>query len=243
MPANDPNGQRFGEVADAYDRGRPSYPNAVVDWLLAGRPRRVLDLGAGTGKLTESLVGRCEEVVAVEPSEGMRAVLSAKLPTVDVRAGTAEHIPLPDASVEAILVAQAWHWVDPVPASGEVARVLAGGGVLGLVWNDRDESDPWIARLTSLLQAYGTTPDLDYVPVVHPPLGPLSAFSYEWTSLVTPDQVVEMVTSRSYVIALPQGQRGELINGVRELIAAADRTEDGRVRIPYVTRAYRTSVV
>ena len=123
MPANDPNAQRFGEVADAYDRGRPGYPEPAIEWLLASGPRRILDLGAGTGKLTEAIVDRAAAVVAVEPSEGMHRVLARKLPTVTVLAGTAEEIPLPDASVDAVVVGQAWHWVDTQVAAPTIGAV------------------------------------------------------------------------------------------------------------------------
>lgn len=239
MPANDPNGQRFGEVAEAYDRGRPGYPTEVVDWLLSGSPRRVLDLGAGTGKLTESLVGRCEEVVAVEPSEGMRAVLGRKLPTVTVLTGSAETIPLPDHCVDAVVVAQAWHWVDPAPASVEVARVLATGGTLGLVWNDRDEADPWIAGLSALLEEYGTNPDSEHEPVVLAPFGPWEEFVVPWTNRLSADDVVDMILSRSYVIALTDASRADLVRRLREHLVEAAVDGQGRVAIPYVARAFR----
>jgi SAM-dependent methyltransferase len=243
VPANDPNGQRFGEVADAYDRGRPGYPGAAVDWLLASDPRRILDLGAGTGKLTEAIVDRADAVVAVEPSEGMRLVLARKLPTVTVLAGTAEAIPLPSDSVDAVVVGQAWHWVDAPRAAPEVARVLAPDGMLGLIWNDRDEDDPWIAGLTALLEEYGTNPDSECEPVVGAPFGLLERREFAWTNHVTPDDVVDMVLSRSYVIALPDEARSELVERLRLHLASARRDVDGRVLVPYLTRAYVTSVV
>jgi SAM-dependent methyltransferase len=103
----------FGAAADAYERGRPPYPPEAIGWLLPEGVSRVLDLGAGTGKLTRQLRGRGLDVVAVEPSAGMREQLARAVPDVTVLAGTAEDIPLPDGSVDAVLVAQAWHWVDP----------------------------------------------------------------------------------------------------------------------------------
>ena len=118
----------FGAAADAYERGRPPYPPEAVDWLLPEDASRVLDLGAGTGKLTRQLRGRGLDVVAVEPSAGMREQLARAVPDVAVYAGTAEEIPLPDGSVDAVLVAQAWHWVDRSRAVPEVARVLVPGG-------------------------------------------------------------------------------------------------------------------
>ena len=129
----------FGAATRAYERGRPSYPAEALDWLLPDGARRVLDLGAGTGKLTRDLAARGLDVVAVDPSAGMRAELGRVLPDIPVLAGSAEHIPLDAGSVDAVLVAQAWHWVDPKAAVPEIARVLKPGGRLGLLWNVRVE--------------------------------------------------------------------------------------------------------
>ena len=123
----------FGAAAEAYERGRPEYPPAALDWLLPAGARDVLDLGAGTGKLTRQLVARGLNVVAVDPSGGMLEQLRAAVPGVPAMIGRAEEIPLQDGVVDAVLVAQAWHWVDPERAPREVARVLRPGGRLGLV--------------------------------------------------------------------------------------------------------------
>ena len=121
----------FGAAADAYERGRPPYPPEAVDWLLPPGASRVLDLGAGTGKLTRQLRDRGLDVIAVEPSAGMRDQLARAVPGVTVRAGSAEELPLAGGSVDVVLVAQAWHWVDRSRAVPEVARVLVPGGRLG----------------------------------------------------------------------------------------------------------------
>lgn len=128
----------FGEQAGLYERARPDYPDAAVTWLV-GAARRVADVGAGTGKLTRVLRRLGREVVAVEPDAAMRAELVAAVPGVEVLAGTGEALPLPDTSVDAVTFGQAWHWVDPAAGSIEAARVLRPGGVLGLVWNARDQ--------------------------------------------------------------------------------------------------------
>lgn len=240
MPANDPTGLRFGEAALAYERGRPVYPDAMVDWLLRGEPRRVIDLGAGTGKLTRALVRRAVSVIAVEPDPAMRDALSQRLPRVPALAGTGERIPLPDGCADAVVAGQAWHWVDPARGSVEVARVLRPGGVFGLIWNDRDPDDPWIDRLTALLVEYGTSPDADYAVRVDPPFGPLEEHAISWTHAVPIDAVVDMVVSRSYVIALPELQRAELVDRVRALARDGADPVTGLVPVRYVTHGYRT---
>ncbi|WP_341998320.1 class I SAM-dependent methyltransferase [Microbacterium sp. LWH7-1.2] len=139
----------FGAAAGAYESGRPGYPREAVDWMLPpvrepGRALRVADVGAGTGKLTRTIVEAGAEVVAIDPDADMLAALREHVHGVPTFVGTAERMPLPDASVDAVLLGQAWHWVDPVAASAEVGRVLRQRGVLGLVWNTRDGSDPWV---------------------------------------------------------------------------------------------------
>ena len=145
----------FGSAAAAYERGRPSYPPEAIDWLLPTGARNVLDLGAGTGKLTTRLVERGLDVVAVDPIPDMLEVLRASLPETVALLGTAEEIPLQDNSVDAVLVAQAWHWVDPERAIPEVARVLRPGGRLGLVWNTRDERLGWVRELGRIIGSDG----------------------------------------------------------------------------------------
>ena len=151
-----PDARGFDRAADAYERGRPTYPPAAVAWLTAalgvGRGTRVLDLAAGTGKFTRELVGRAAEVVAVEPARGMRERLRTELPDVEVLDGTAETIPLADGSVDAVTVAQAFHWFRPGAAFGEIHRVLRPGRGLGLVWNTRDERDPLHREVSELLE-------------------------------------------------------------------------------------------
>src|SRR4051812_12101086 len=131
--------QSFGGVADDYHRARPGYPVEAVRWLLGSSPLDVVDLGAGTGKLTAVLVGEGHRVVAVEPLEPMRSRLVAALPATPALEGSAEEIPLPDGCADAVVVGQAFHWFDVEPALREIARVLRPGGTLGLLWNARDE--------------------------------------------------------------------------------------------------------
>jgi SAM-dependent methyltransferase len=234
----------FGSAAEAYERGRPGYPQEVLDWLLPPDARRVLDLGAGTGKLTRLLVARGLDVVAVEPSEGMRVEFARVLPGVPLVDGTAERIPLADGSVDAVLVAQAWHWVDVDPGSREVARVLAPGGRLGLVWNLRDPREEWVARLEQAIAQPTESGDYDMAaPVVGPPFGPLEHVEIPWVARMTRDEVVDMVASRSYVITLTEDRRRAVLGEVGRLLAEhPDLAGRDVVPLPYVARCFRAAV-
>src|SRR4029079_8416121 len=144
--------QSFGDVAEAYQQARPTYPKHAVEWVLDTAPgHHVRDLAAGTGKLTRTIIAAGGNVTAVEPLDGMRAQLQAAYPDVPVPARPAEQIPLDDESVDAVLVGQAFHWFDAGAALDEIARVLRPGGVLGLLWNIRADSIGWVAELTGTL--------------------------------------------------------------------------------------------
>jgi SAM-dependent methyltransferase len=232
----------FGPVADIYDRGRPPYPAAALDWLLPpGRPR-VIDLGAGTGKLTRVIHDRRLPVTAVEPSAGMLAQLAESVPGVPVVRGAAEKIPLPDGSAEAVLVAQAWHWVDPAQAVPEVARVLTPGGRLGLLWNVRDNRADWVRRLDEIIGNRDGSSDEDAV--VGPPFGPVSRERFAWVHTIGPEPLIDLVASRSAVILLPADERAALLGEVRQLMAThpdlVGRTE---FDLPYVTYCVRATLV
>lgn len=208
----------FGAVADAYERARPGYPDAAVDWLVPAGARAVLDLGAGTGKLTRSLAARGLEVVAVEPLAEMRATLAWALPEVKALEGTAEAIPLADDSVDAITVAQAWHWVDPERATAEAARVLRPGGTLGLIWNRRDERVDWVARLGEVMGS-GNAEVISMEGIeVGPPFGPTETFVTDWERPMDVDLLVEMAASRSYVITATARRRKEILDGIRRVV-------------------------
>jgi SAM-dependent methyltransferase len=179
-------------------------------------------------------------VVAVEPSDGMRDQLIRSVKDVPVFAGSAEKIPLDDGSVDVVLVAQAWHWVDPGRAVPEVARVLADGGELGLLWNDRDEREEWVAELGRIIAGDQDRDISSSAPVVGPPFGPVERLDVEWRSHLTPGTVIDLVASRSYIITMPPGERAARLAAVRHLLdthpALAGRAE---VVLPYVTRCSR----
>ena len=230
----------FGLAADVYERGRPSYPREAVEWLLPHGARDVVDLGAGTGKLTRVLLEQVDEVVAVEPSAGMREILERVVPRARSLAGSAESMPLADDSVDAVLVAQAWHWVDPVVAVPEVARVLRPGGTLGLLWNIRDESVPWLAALSRVLNQPAERDMQSEAPVVGAPFGEVERHDVEWVHELERDEFLAMIASRSYVITLSDDDRAQVLRDVGALL---DTHPDTRgvdlIRLPYVTRCSR----
>ena len=232
----------FGAAADVYERSRPGYPEAALDWLLPEDAKVVLDLGAGTGKLTRQLAARGLEVIAVEPSDGMRAQLQAVLPDVRALAGAAEQIPLPDASVDAVLAAQAWHWVDVKRAVPEVARILRPRGRLGLVWNTRDERVDWIAQLGALL-AGGVTHMDTANPVVGRPFGPIERHDIEWSNPLTPAGIVDLAASRSYVITATDAERDAKLGAIRRLLEThPDTAGRERIELRYVARCSRAQL-
>lgn len=231
----------FGSAAAAYERGRPSYPPEAIDWLLPAGARQVLDLGAGTGKLTTRLVERGLDVVAVDPIPDMLEVLRNALPKTRALLGTAEEIPLPDNSVDAVLIAQAWHWVDPARAIPEVARVLRPGGRLGLVWNIRDERLGWVRELGRII---GSDDEGDRLDVTLPaPFTGLERHRVEWTNYLTPQALVDLVASRSYCITSPADLRTRTLDQVRELLASHPALANSTgLALPYVSVCIRTTL-
>jgi SAM-dependent methyltransferase len=141
----------FARVAGPYDRGRPGYPREAIEWLLGADPLDVLDLGAGTGKLTAALLDAGHRVIAVEPLAEMRAILTSSLPAAHALAGSAERLPLADGSVDAVTVGAAFHWFDQGVALAEIVRVLRPPGVLGLLGNGFDTSLAWVAHVREIL--------------------------------------------------------------------------------------------
>lgn len=229
----------FGAAAGSYQRGRPEYPQSVVEWLVPRRARSVLDLGAGTGKLTRPLVAAGLRVTAVEPSQAMREQLAAAVPGAAVHAGTAERIPLPDASVDAVVVGHAWHWFDPAVAVPEVARVLVPGGTLALVWNDRDETEPWLAALGAIMHRQAAQV-IDTRPPLGPPFGPPERMELRWQQVVTRQEILDMVASRSYVISMPAPDRTALLGEVTELLDEhPDLRGRAEISLPYIARCTR----
>jgi SAM-dependent methyltransferase len=241
--------QAFDGAAEAYDRGRPGFPPEavanLVDVLRIGAGVRVLDLAAGTGKLTRMLAPSGAELVAVEPLDGMRVRLEASLPGVPALKGAAEAIPLPEASVDAVTVAQAFHWFDGKAALGEIHRVLAPGGRLGLLWNAKDEQEDWVARLGELIEPHrGTAPRYDSgswrIAFEETALfTPLAAEHFSHVHEVDTESVVDRVLSISFIAALTGKEREQIGEQVISLLAEHPETRARETfRLPYRTDVY-----
>lgn len=235
----------FGAAAAVYEAGRPDYPAEAVEWMLepareAGRRLRVADVGAGTGKLTRVVAGLGAEVVAIDPDAKMLDTLRAHVPGVPTFEGTAERIPLADATLDGIVVGQAWHWVDPAAGSREAARVLRAGGVLGLVWNLRDESVDWVRRMTEVMTPSNAEEMLaEGGPEVGPEFDALEHRSWRWSRAMTREALLAMARSRSYVITAAPEMRDHIEAALGELFDEVGAVGDRAVELPYITEAFR----
>lgn len=223
----------FGAAADVYDRSRPTYPVEAVRWALPEGAQRVLDLGAGTGKLTTVLLDLGLDVVAVEPSEPMRERIP---PRAEVLEGSAESLPLEDGSVDAVLVGQAFHWFDADPALAEIARVLRPGGTIGLLWNVMDDSVDWVKEVTRLWQAEDLVSHMDGQPPFtgHPAFADPTQDEFEHIQSLDVDLLVDRVASSSVLVTMPEEERLKVLARVRELAP-----DDEPFDLPYVTDAWR----
>lgn len=258
MAVHDAAARGFERGASDYERARPGYPLAVLDLLAEQLPircrSRVLDLAAGTGKLTRLLNRTGADVLAVEPVAAMRRELSVVLPDVRVIDGTAEAIPMADESVDVMTVAQAFHWFDAAPALAEIHRVLRANGGLALVWNVRDESVDWVHQFTELIvERSGGRPYTPHHTVTdsageamterhvvdiaaHGGFGEVHQARFDNPQIVTPDDVVTRAASTSFVSALPDEQRDALLIEVRNLVAEHPRTRGrGHFEFPHFT--------
>jgi SAM-dependent methyltransferase len=231
----------FGGVAEVYDRARPGYPEDAVRWLIGPTPGRVLELGAGTGKLSAVMLGLGHQVVAAEPSLPMLRYLEVAAPKAHRLQGGAEAIGLSSSSVDAVIAAQAFHWFDPAKALPEIARVLRPGGILALVWNYRDETVPWVRRLSELIGSE-PGPDAEVTPVVESDLfGEVEHRKFRFWQPIDRDLLIGLVQSRSYIVALGETERREILDRVGALYDSYGRGKDGML-LPYVTHCYRTRV-
>lgn len=234
----------FGAAAGAYDAARPDYPSAAIDWIAGPESRRILDLGAGTGKLTRQLVAAGHEVIAVEPLAEMRAVLATSTPDAVALDGAAEAIPLNDASVDVVVAGQAYHWFVPERAHPEIARVLRPGGVFGVLWNLRDDAEPWVAALCGLLSSEDTASNLAAAsaPDGEPYFAAAEGRQFRHEQPLDLDRLLALVRSRSYVITLPEPERDALLADITKLTKNhPDLAGKSTFTMPYITQAYRTT--
>ncbi len=221
----------FGAVADLYNKIRPPYPLEAVRWLLGDRPKRVLDLGAGAGIFSRALASAGHEVIAIEPDPLMRRLVGEGITAID---GTAEEIPFPDASVDAVVAAQSYHWFNAHFAHAEIARVLADDGIFGPIWNIRDESVDWVAIMSKIAESEAQD-------ALYPPLNFGSVFTkgerHEFRHVThhTADSLIDLVRSRSYYLMASSERRVEVEAELRDLVAPLGEPFE----LPYITVAVR----
>lgn len=239
----------FGAAATAYAEHRPDYAQAAVRWALDAAPGpRVLDLGAGTGKLSATLVALGAEVVAVEPDPAMLAELRRALPAVRALPGSAEAIPLPDASVDAVLAGNAMHWFDMAVAGPEIARVLAPGGVLAGLWNVLDDRIDWVADLERVSgdAAIG-------------PRDTVSSWRAATAGMIAPsdrfgspersefphgqrrdaDSLVATLATRAGMLVMADPDRDAVLGRIRDFLGGRPETADGEFTLPMLTAVLR----
>jgi SAM-dependent methyltransferase len=233
----------FDRGAAAYERGRPDYPLDAVEWIVANlgitAGRTVIDLGAGTGKFTRLLVPTGARVIAVEPVAGMRHEFQRAMPGVSVLKGTAQAIPLPSASADAVTAAQAFHWFATRESLDEIHRVLREGGGLGLIWNRRDQRDPLQATIETMIRPYrGRAPAHERdrwrdAMQESSAFGLLGERRFSHRQTVDRDGLLDRVASTSFIASLAEAERVTVLNAVAELVAG-----QARIVLPYVTDVF-----
>jgi SAM-dependent methyltransferase len=244
----------FGGAAVAYSEHRPDYAQVALRWALALAPgRRVLDLGAGTGKLTGTLLAAGLETTAVEPDPAMLAELHKTLPSVHAVPGSAEAIPLPDASVDAVVAGNAMHWFDMAVAGPEIARVLVPGGILSGLWNVLDDRVGWVAELARISgsEAIGPrdTPDswrAETATAHLPPDGVAAWFgspeqaAFPHGQRRTAESLVATLATRAGMLVMPEQDRQERLRRIRGFLTSCEETASGEFDLPMLTCVLRT---
>ncbi len=248
-------GSSFGEAAAAYAEHRPNYADAAIRWALepvaARQPLRLVDLGAGTGKLTASLVRLGVDVTAVEPDQQMLAELRREMPGVRAVSGHAEEIPLPDGSVDAVLAAQSMHWFDMDRAIPEIARVLTPGGVLAGLWNVDDDRVGWVAELAeiskrkssiTLLRWRESAANSRRERLIAAGPGEFRAaheHEFEHGQPRTADSLLATIATHSHLLVMDEADRAALLTQIRGFLRARPETSGREFVLPMVTVVLR----
>ena len=260
----------FGGVASHYERYRPGPPVAAVDWILPTHVGRVVDLGAGTGALTRLLVGRADEVVAIEPDDRMRSVLTEEVAGVRAVMGRGESMPIPDSDADAVLASSSWHWMDPIPTLNEVGRILVPGGILGVLWSGPDPDGGFLVQAEALLaeQSQGNAeaavgrkgegdPDgAEFASLIMgdahrptssleiPPGVPFAQPEHEvftWDVALNADELIGLLGTFSWIITMHEETRKRVIAEARRLLAELLGIEgDATVDIAFRADAWRS---
>ena len=233
--------QSFGTAAERYDLYRPTYAEDAVVWAVGQGPSRVADLGAGTGILSRLLRKLGHDVVAVEPDDLMRARLVQVSPGVTAVAGRAEAMQLPDASVDAAVAGQSYHWFDRPQAHREIARVIRPGGTFAAMWNDADAATPWTVQFAEIIDGPSDHDGEREVADFGEHFEPVQAMEFRHEMWVTPDALVAMATTRSpYLVADEQGRR-DLVLAIRTLLRDVGLADQERLSMPHITRVNRAT--
>jgi SAM-dependent methyltransferase len=260
----------FGGVAPHYERYRPGPPVAAVDWILPTHVGRVVDLGAGTGALTRLLVGRADEVVAIEPDDRMRSVLTEEVAGVRAVMGRGESMPIPDSDADAVLASSSWHWMDPIPTLNEVGRILVPGGILGVLWSGPDPDGGFLVQAEALLaeqsqgnaeaavgrQGEGDPDGAEFASLIMgdahrptssleiPPGVPFAQPEHEvftWDVALNADELIGLLGTFSWIITMHEETRKRVIAEARRLLAELLGIEgDATVDIAFRADAWRS---
>jgi SAM-dependent methyltransferase len=240
----------FGAIADKYDRLRPEPAEGAVDWLLPDRRDQVIDLAAGTGKLTRALARQAGRVLAVEPDGRMGAVLRAASPEILVVAGLGEAIPVRDDSADGLFISSAWHWMDPPRAVPEIARVLRDGGRFGLIWTSRDRQVDWVRDLDRLREPDQGNAHVAVATAQHrhrdvslpdeSPFTDIETASFTYSKTMPVDDVVDMLGTYSRVIVASDDDKTRILDNLRAEIGARfpGATE---IEIPFRSLCWRAT--
>jgi SAM-dependent methyltransferase len=246
-------GSSFGAAAAVYAAHRPDYAQAAARWALAAAPgRRVLDLGAGTGKLTATMVAVGAEVVAVEPDPAMLAELRGALPSVPALSGKAESIPLPDGSVDAVVAGHALHWFDMTVAGAEIARVLVPGGILAGLWNVMDDRVDWVRGLErvsgsaaigprDLLSSWRAATMRTHLPSNGPGarFGSLEQAEFPHYQRHTAESLVAKISTHAGLLVMSEPERQATLARIRDFLASRPETAREEFILPMLTGVLR----